>query len=424
MAVSKRLRYEILRRDSNTCRYCGAKAPDVPLRVDHVTPVALGGGDDPTNLATSCEPCNAGKSSATVDSAVVADVAEDALRWSAAMKQAANDLRAQMQPKLAYRAAFEAVWNEWTWEHGGKRKPFDLPINWKSSIDTFREAELPVEVWPDIVEKAMTNKTVRADNTFRYCCGIAWRMVRELQDRARAITGVERAQPAPVDSVVAAAVEVWLNEQFGDIDSAAREAFQASAIAARKHEDAHRIVEAGQYAAWYGESNVGAALAQLDRENALQAWQFAWLTKSGEWPSDEAMETVRKKCDALLTADVHMSRVVRAAIYAGSRQSVRLYFGLSETELAEIKESDFIAKAVEAWAEAFRASADRWPTQAEISAFFDSLQRVGSDVEGFWLVDIYQAAASAGAYQDPDMTSCLTRHLSVFEAAASPLLAA
>ncbi len=63
MAVSKRLRYEILRRDNHTCRYCGAAAPDVPLRVDHVTPVALGGSDKPENLVTSCEPCNSGKSS-------------------------------------------------------------------------------------------------------------------------------------------------------------------------------------------------------------------------------------------------------------------------------------------------------------------------------------------------------------------------
>ena len=30
MAVSKRLRYEILRRDNHTCRYCGASAPDAP----------------------------------------------------------------------------------------------------------------------------------------------------------------------------------------------------------------------------------------------------------------------------------------------------------------------------------------------------------------------------------------------------------
>lgn len=35
MPVSKRLRYEVLRRDSHTCRYCGGAAPDVKLTVDH-----------------------------------------------------------------------------------------------------------------------------------------------------------------------------------------------------------------------------------------------------------------------------------------------------------------------------------------------------------------------------------------------------
>jgi 5-methylcytosine-specific restriction endonuclease McrA len=39
MAVSKRTRYEVLRRDNHACRYCGGIAPDVILTVDHVTPV-------------------------------------------------------------------------------------------------------------------------------------------------------------------------------------------------------------------------------------------------------------------------------------------------------------------------------------------------------------------------------------------------
>jgi 5-methylcytosine-specific restriction endonuclease McrA len=32
--IPRRLRFEILRRDGHTCRYCGAQAPDVPLTVD------------------------------------------------------------------------------------------------------------------------------------------------------------------------------------------------------------------------------------------------------------------------------------------------------------------------------------------------------------------------------------------------------
>lgn len=420
MAVSKRLRYEVLRRDNHTCRYCGATAPDAPLRIDHVTPIALGGSDQPDNLVTACQDCNSGKTSMPADATHVADVAQDALRWAEAMKQAAEELRAAGAPKRAYRSAFQQAWSEWKSERSGKSEPFDLPDGWKTSLDNFREAGLPGDVWPDIIEKAMTNKTVRADNVFRYCCGIAWRIVRELQDRAKAITGAPSSGPVPIDSVVQAAVDVWEAEQFGEIDSQKREQLIASAIEARAGMDAHRIVEAAQYAAWCGESVIGEALAQLDSEAAVQAWTNAWLTTTGEWPEDERTDMVRATCDALLAADVHVSRVVRAAIYAGSRRSARPYFGLSDEELAEIRESELIVRAAELWAGAFHVSAGRWPTGDESSTFFSSLRRVVSDGD-LWIADIYSAAAASGAYQDPDLSACLTRHLSVFEAASAPL---
>ena len=87
MTVSRRLRFEIFRRDDYTCKYCGASpavTKDVELTVDHVIPVTLGGGDEPTNLATACQPCNAGKSSIPPDAELVEDVASDALRWKRA----------------------------------------------------------------------------------------------------------------------------------------------------------------------------------------------------------------------------------------------------------------------------------------------------------------------------------------------------
>jgi len=62
MSISKRLRFEIFKRDGFRCSYCGATPEISELRVDHVTPRAKGGSDDPDNLATSCHDCNAGKS--------------------------------------------------------------------------------------------------------------------------------------------------------------------------------------------------------------------------------------------------------------------------------------------------------------------------------------------------------------------------
>lgn len=61
VAISKKLRFEVFKRDLFTCKYCGSKAPDVVLEVDHVVPVASGGKNNTLNLVTSCFDCNRGK---------------------------------------------------------------------------------------------------------------------------------------------------------------------------------------------------------------------------------------------------------------------------------------------------------------------------------------------------------------------------
>ncbi len=110
MAVSKRVRFEVLHRDGHTCRYCGAAAPDVRLTVDHVIPHALGGRDDPTNLVTACAACNSGKSSTTPDGEIVADVAASALHWTHAMQQAAQIRAAELTRHRHVAAEFDAIW--------------------------------------------------------------------------------------------------------------------------------------------------------------------------------------------------------------------------------------------------------------------------------------------------------------------------
>jgi hypothetical protein len=59
--IKTSVRFEVFKRDSFTCQYCGAKSPDVILEVDHIKPVAGGGTNDILNLVTACRQCNAGK---------------------------------------------------------------------------------------------------------------------------------------------------------------------------------------------------------------------------------------------------------------------------------------------------------------------------------------------------------------------------
>ena len=65
--ISNSLRFEVFQRDRHTCQYCGRRAPDVELEVDHVIPVARGGTDAFENLMTSCRECNSGKSAKLIE---------------------------------------------------------------------------------------------------------------------------------------------------------------------------------------------------------------------------------------------------------------------------------------------------------------------------------------------------------------------
>lgn len=57
-------RWLALERDDFTCQYCGQRAPDVTLHVDHKVPVVDGGTDDLENLVTACAACNLGREAA------------------------------------------------------------------------------------------------------------------------------------------------------------------------------------------------------------------------------------------------------------------------------------------------------------------------------------------------------------------------
>lgn len=70
--IPKTVRFEVFKRDSFTCQYCGAQAPDAILEIDHITPVSAGGDNSLINLITSCRDCNRGKTNRALsdDSAV------------------------------------------------------------------------------------------------------------------------------------------------------------------------------------------------------------------------------------------------------------------------------------------------------------------------------------------------------------------
>lgn len=185
MAISKRLRYEIFRRDNFQCRYCGKKPPETELRPDHVIPKTLGGNDEPDNLVTACVDCNAGKSSVPADAPFVEDIRQDAFRWRRAIEIASEGARAGRAERDERRQAFYDAWAEWDYEFDGKCYLIGpLPPEWKESIDAFWKAGLNNGDIFDAIDIAMRKEHVRAENLFKYFCGICWRMIEERREAA------------------------------------------------------------------------------------------------------------------------------------------------------------------------------------------------------------------------------------------------
>lgn len=73
-----KLRWDILCRDNFTCQYCGKKAPDIELHVDHIISKFHGGSNKPSNLCVACIKCNLGKERTNAPVAFVTKKSGDA----------------------------------------------------------------------------------------------------------------------------------------------------------------------------------------------------------------------------------------------------------------------------------------------------------------------------------------------------------
>lgn len=100
--MSKKVRFEVFKRDSFKCQYCGRSSPEVLLQVDHIHPVSKGGAADILNLITSCADCNAGKSDRELSD-------QSALAKQKAQLDELNAKREQLEMMLKWREGMSAI---------------------------------------------------------------------------------------------------------------------------------------------------------------------------------------------------------------------------------------------------------------------------------------------------------------------------
>jgi hypothetical protein len=196
--VTKRMRFEIFNRDNFTCRYCGLKAGETELTVDHVVPQALGGDSGPANLVTACKDCNAGKSSSHPDAEVVAQVADDAVRWARAMREVGERRRrdaAEMEETFLDR-----------WLAGGHGMPKGsgpyIPGDFGSSLNQWVRAGLELEDILRLAGVALARTDIRMHDRFTYLAGCCWNEVKSRQAEVRALLNAPELpddDPGPLD---------------------------------------------------------------------------------------------------------------------------------------------------------------------------------------------------------------------------------
>jgi hypothetical protein len=196
MSVSPKVRFEVFKRDRFTCSYCGRTPPTVLLEVDHIVPTAAGGGGEITNLTTSCQDCNRGKSAGLLQEGTapvvnLEAVAEMTERAEQARQYAvAVDSMRRLQDALVQR-----VIDTWADAYGATNIERDGEAYWSLADGEFPQRAtirrllgrgLTVDDILEAVDITASKMPVQwGDEACRYFYGVCWRSMDRLEGRTR-----------------------------------------------------------------------------------------------------------------------------------------------------------------------------------------------------------------------------------------------
>jgi len=174
--LSKKTRFDVFKRDGFVCQYCGAHPPGVILHVDHINPVAEGGGNDIDNLITACEPCNLGKGARELS-----DIPKS-------LGDKAKEIAEREEQIKGYNEILQSRANridEEAWEVAAtlEGKEFVESFNRLDllSIKRFLE-QLPFVEVIEAAEISLAAVPYNEKRQFKYFCAVCWNKIRELSN--------------------------------------------------------------------------------------------------------------------------------------------------------------------------------------------------------------------------------------------------
>ena len=170
-SLSKKVRFEIFKRDVFTCQYCGSKPPSVVLEVDHITPVALGGDNSEDNLITSCFDCNRGKGARSLEIspetlARKLEIQNEAKEQLASFEKSVKAKKAKITRKINKLGKLFESETDHTFTY-----------SFKQSIKKFFE-KLPEHDVIEAMEIALAKFSDKPGLATKYFCGICWNKIK------------------------------------------------------------------------------------------------------------------------------------------------------------------------------------------------------------------------------------------------------
>jgi hypothetical protein len=171
--LSKKLRFEVFKRDSFKCQYCGAKPPKVPIEVDHIVPVSNGGKNDELNLITSCFDCNRGKSNNELD--IVLDTTISKVEKIKIAQEQYRDIKKLLNKE-------KKIINEQIDEiesvYSSVFEDFCFSAKFRISVKNFI-SKLSFEDVLEAIEISCNKPRLNSSTTLTYFCGVCWNKIKE-----------------------------------------------------------------------------------------------------------------------------------------------------------------------------------------------------------------------------------------------------
>lgn len=180
MSISKTIRFEVFKRDSFRCQYCGKTPPEVVLEVDHIQPKSKGGPDDINNFVTACFNCNRGKRDivlSTIPSTVGFNL--DVLKEKEIQLSEYNKFTQKIEKRIQEEirligSAYSQEFPRWV-----------LTESFQQTSVKYFLHRLPVSIVTEAMEQSCQRMKKKypqlskaADESIRYFCGYCWRKIK------------------------------------------------------------------------------------------------------------------------------------------------------------------------------------------------------------------------------------------------------